>query len=942
MSPTTRPGQAIEVLGARTHNLRSISCQVPHRRVTVVTGPSGAGKSSLAFDTVYAEAQRRFVESMSTYARQFLERMERPPVEALHNILPAVALEARNSVKNARSTVGTLTEVWDVLRLLYTHLGQVSCPKGHGGVKSSAPEQAADRIAEGVAGEKVLLIADLPRPKKDANLKLTELIRQGFGRRLEDGEVVRMTPSQRWLKALDPLPLVLGRFTAQGSPSPRLAETIEEAYRLTGGRLRVVDAAAKKPDLHLGRALTCGQCGATQQRPTPALFSFNSPLGACPECQGFGRVTGIDRERVIPDPSRTLEELPIAPWNSPAYEKHYGRLFAACDEEGVPTDVPWQELSEEDQEWVWSGRGRFTSLDKFFSWVERRSYRVHMRVLLARYRAYTPCPRCDGQRLRPEALAVHLAGQTLPQLGARSIEQLRLWLREQRFSDIQQARAGHLLEQLTERLETLHRVGLDYLTLDRQGRTLSGGEAQRIQLAAALGSGLTNTLYVLDEPTIGLHPSDSRNLLELLHSLAERGNTVLVVEHDPDLILGAHHVIDLGPQAGTDGGQLLTEGPPEKVLARSDSLTAEYLGALEGRTTGRVLEPVRPYAPWDDGYPRLEIRGARANNLRGFTVEIPTRCLVAVTGLSGSGKSTLVENVLYGTHQRSQGVVDVEPGECDGLSGLDEVRELVMVDQRPLGRSSRSNPVTYVKAWDEIRKLFAAEPAAQKAGITAGHFSFNLDRGRCPECQGIGTQEVDMHFMASVQVVCEACQGHRFRPEVLRITSRGRNIYETLELTVREATEVFADRRPLFRKLEPLLEVGLGYLRLGQSTATLSGGEAQRLKLASYLGRSRKHQDRLFLFDEPSTGLHLADIHTLLRAMDGLLERGNGILVVEHSLELIAAANWIVDLGPGGGDHGGDLLFSGPIEDFLDQGESPTADELRRYLKWQRQKRKVS
>jgi excinuclease ABC subunit A len=400
-------------------------------------------------------------------------------------------------------------------------------------------------------------------------------------------------------------------------------------------------------------------------------------------------------------------------------------------------------------------------------------------------------------------------------------------------------------------------------------------------------------------------------------------------------------VIDLGPRAGTEGGRVLAEGSPEEVLAHPDSLTAEYLGALEDRERGRTLDPVRPYAPWDDDHPRLEIRGARANNLRDITVEMPTRCLVAVTGLSGSGKSTLVENVLYGTHQRAQGVVDVEPGECDGLAGLEEVRELVMVDQRPLGRSSRSNPVTYVKAWDEIRKLFAAEPAAKKAGITAGHFSFNLDLGRCPECKGIGTQEVDMHFMASVQVVCEACQGHRFRPAVLAITCRGRNIHETLELTVREATEVFADRRPLFRKLEPLLEVGLGYLRLGQSTATLSGGEAQRLKLASYLGRSRKHQDRLFLFDEPSTGLHLADIHTLLRAMGGLLERGNGVIVVEHSLELIAAANWIVDLGPGGGEHGGELLFSGPIEDFLDQGESPTADELRRYLKWRRKKGKA-
>ena len=940
MSSAPTSQDAIEVVRARTHNLKDLDCRIPHGRVTVVTGLSGAGKSSLAFDTVYAEAQRRFVESMSTYARQFLEQMERPPVEAMHNILPAVALEARNSVKNARSTVGTLTEVWDVLRLLFTHLGEVVCPNGHGPVKRHSPEQVADAIVAGEAGEKVVLLAQLPRPKKDANLKLKELIRQGYGRRWEDGEVVRMPPSQRWLKVFDPLPLVLGRFKAGGEASARLVSAVEEVYRLTGGRLQTVDASGDVAPRHFGRALTCGECGTIQPRPSPALFSFNSPLGACPTCQGFGRVTGIDRERVIPNPERSLDQRPIAPWNSPSYEDHYEDLLEAAEEEGIRLDVPYGKLSLEEQEWVWSGRGQFTNLDKFFAWVERRNYKVHMRVLLARYRAYTPCPDCGGRRLRPTALGVRFKGETLPDLGARSVEQLRNWFATQAFDAVEKARAGHLLDQLHGRLETLHRVGLDYLTLDRQARTLSGGEAQRIQLTAALGSGLTSTLYVLDEPTIGLHPTDSSRLLSLLQDLARRGNTVLVVEHDPTLIRGADHVIDLGPRAGEHGGELMAQGTVEEILANPDSLTSQYLRQGEKPTPGRD-RPGRQEGRWVEEAPRLTIRGAAANNLQGFDVELPLTDLVAVTGVSGSGKSTLVDNVLYGTFQRSRGQVDVEPGECQALEGLEQVDDLTLVDQRPLGRSSRSNPVTYLKAYDEIRKLFAATQDARRRGISAGHFSFNLDRGRCPECRGTGVQEVDMQFMASVTVTCDTCQGHRFQPDVLAVTCRGRNISETLDLTVYEAMGVFSDRDGLCRKLESLLDVGLGYLRLGQPTSTLSGGEAQRLKLASFLGRRAK-EFRVFLFDEPTTGLHLADIDLLYETFRRLTSRGQGVIVVEHSLELVARADWIVDLGPGGGVHGGELLFSGPTEEFLDRVESPTAQALREHLNWQRRPAEIS
>jgi excinuclease ABC subunit A len=928
---------SILVERARTHNLKGIDCRVPHGAVTVVTGPSGAGKSSLAFDTIFAEGQRRFVESMSTYARQFLDQMERPPVDAIHNILPAVALEAKNAVRNARSTVGTITEIHDVLRLLYTHLGELGCPRGHGPVAAFTPEEAASALVAGAVGGPFTLVARLPRPRRGADDALAELLRQGFQRRLDGEEVVRMASGDAWPARLDPLPLVLGRFPASAEATARIADTLEQAYRMTGGR---VEARGPLGVRFYSREIACPLCGEVVRRPTPALFSFNSPLGACPVCQGFGRVIGIDRERVVPDPRRTLAERPIAPWNTPAYEELYDELFAAARRRKVPLDVPWGELPEAARRWVWSGEGRFTSLDGFFEWLEQRTYKVHVRVLLARYRSYTPCPECQGTRLRPEAVAVRLAGEPLPALTARSVEQLRGWLRQRRWTPRQREVAGHLIEELTERVEVLHRVGLDYLTLDRQARTLSGGETQRIHLAAALGSGLTSTLYVLDEPTIGLHPQDSDRLLSLLRDLAARGNTVLVVEHDRTLIRGADHIIDLGPAAGEHGGRVVAEGPITAILANPESLTGRYLKErppTAARTHVARFRREQGLESLDEelgALPRVEVRGARAHNLKDVDVDFPVGVMVAVTGVSGSGKSTLVENVLYGTYQRSRGVVDVDPGECARLSGLEGLADVTLVDQRPLGRSSRSNPITYVKAYDEIRKLFAATADARVRRITAAHFSFNIDRGRCPACQGTGVTEVDMQFMAPVTVPCETCQGHRFRPEVLAVRYRGRNISEVLELTVDGALDFFADQRRLCRRLRLLADVGLGYLRLGQATSTLSGGEAQRLKLASFLDRPAAEGRRLFLFDEPTTGLHLADIDLLYHTLRRLVQRGDGVVVVEHSPDLIARADWIVDLGPGGGIHGGEVLYSGPLEPFLDHVLSPTADELRRHLKW--------
>jgi len=759
---------------------------------------------------------------------------------------------------------------------------------------------------------------------------------------------VRMEPGEKWPAKRDPLPLVLGRFTAKAATEARVLDTLEQGYRMNGGRVEARGPAGVRL---YSRELSCPVCGETARRPTPALFSFNSPLGACPECQGFGRVIGVDRERVIPDPRRSLKERPFAPWNTPAYEELYDELLAACRKRKLPLDVPWMDLPEKDREWIWSGAGNPSSLEDFFHWLEQRTYKVHVRVLLARYRSYNLCPECLGTRLQPEALAIKLEGRTLPELAALSLEQLRAWLRERPWTPRQREVAGHLLDELAERVEVLHWVGLDYLTLDRQARTLSGGETQRIHLAAALGSGLTSTLYVLDEPTIGLHPQDSEKLLSLLRDLAARGNTVLVVEHDRTLIRGADHVIDLGPAAGEHGGQVVAEGPIETILASAESLTGRYLRERPPTLARRHMARFRREQGWEtlsdelSSLPRVSVRGARAHNLKDVDVDFPLGALVAVTGVSGSGKSTLIENVVYGTYQRSRGVVDVEPGECDLLSGLEGVVDVTLVDQRPLGRSSRSNPITYIKTYDEIRKLFAATSDAKARRITPAHFSFNVDKGRCPTCEGTGITEVDMQFMAPVTVPCETCQGHRFRPEVLAVryfgkgpdgkNSRGLNISEVLDLTVEDAIVFFADQKRLARRLSLLTDVGLGYLRLGQSTSTLSGGEAQRLKLASFLDRPAAEGQRLFLFDEPTTGLHLADIDLLYQTLRRLVQRGDGVVVVEHSPDLISRSDWIIDLGPGGGIHGGELLYSGPLEGFLDHGAGPTADELRRHLRWE-------
>ncbi|MDX1630485.1 MAG: excinuclease ABC subunit UvrA [Thermoanaerobaculia bacterium] len=940
-----RPGRAelpdtaaLEVVDARTHNLKGVSCSIPHGKVTVVTGPSGAGKSSLVFDTLFAEGQRRFVESMSTYAQQFIQQLERPPVGEIRNLLPAVALEARNSVKNARSTVGTLTEIHDLLRLLFSHLGTVGCPEGHGAIRERSREELVDDLVEGEAGERFTLTAPVVRPETGADDALEELIRQGFFRVWIDGELVRLEPGAAWKKSWDPLEIVLGRYRADPEKRTRIRDALEEGFHL---REDLVIARSEGGETRfLSTDLRCPLCGEGVRRPVPPLFSFNSPLGACPTCSGFGRVMGIDGRLVIPDPGLSLEEKPIAPWNSKSRRRYYTRLRKACRERGVPLDVPWEELPEEDREWIWEGGRGFKGIQPFFDRLERKKYKMHVRVLLSRYRSYDRCPDCGGARLQPEALAVTLRGETLPELTARSVEALREWVGERGWTGEERARAGDVLDLLEERLETLHRVGVDYLTLDRTARTLSGGETQRIHLATALGSGLTGTLYALDEPTIGLHPRDAKKLLGLLRELGDRGNTVVVVEHEPVVIEGAEHVIELGPGAGEQGGERVFEGSVAEMLD-SGTLTARFMNGSGSELARRHAARYRRESGASSAGeelarkpPVLEVLGASEHNLREIDVAIPGEALVAVTGVSGSGKSTLIEDVLFEGYREWAGEVAPAPGRFREIRGLEGFDEVEMVDQSPLGRSSRSNPITYVKGYGALRKLFARTPVAEELGFTPGHFSFNVDKGRCPACKGTGEEEVDLQFLGEITVICDRCQGRRFRPEILQVRLKGKTIAEALDLTVTEALELYGDYRPLERRLEDLDRVGLGYIRLGQPTSTLSAGEAQRLKLAGFLKKRRKKSaGRLFLFDEPTTGLHLSDIALLYKAFRELIRRGDTVVVVEHQLDLISRCDWIVDLGPGGGHRGGDLLFSGPREQFLAaEIESPTREELRAHL----------
>ncbi len=911
----------IEIIGARSHNLKNIDCKIPRGKITVITGVSGSGKSTLAFDTLFAEGQRRYIESLSTYARQFLEKMDRPDVEAIHGIPPAIAIEQKNSVKNARSTVGTASEVYDHLRLLFAKIGEVFCPDCHVKVSGDTVESAVEQILSQYEGAKIFILSPVSLDQdKEKELKLRDLIKNGYYRIWERGEVLDLTglPFSE-IERRNSLSLLIDRLLPEEKERSRLSEAIQRGFQLGNGKVEVVTEQGEK--ITFNRSFSCNRCGRNFAEPEPLLFSFNSPLGACTTCQGFGRVIGIDWQKVIPDPKKTLKQKPFAPWNTPAYEDLYEYLWEACRRHRIPIQKSFEELRPDQKDILLNGKGEFIGLKGFFEWMEGKRYKVHYRVFLSKYRAYTPCPDCHNTRLKPEALNVLIAGKNVSELCDIPISDLQIFFKNLPIREFQKKVGERLLKEINDRIGFMADVGLGYLTLSRQTRTLSSGEYQRITLARSLGSALTETLYVLDEPSIGLHARDTHRLLRSLKRLREGGNTVVVVEHDPDVIRAADEIIDLGPGAGKWGGSVVFQGEIESLLRDQDSITARYL--RDGKPPPPTW-PLRKPKGW------ITIRNAREHNLKGIDVRIPLGILVCITGVSGAGKTTLVHNILY-AGAKGNGSSPFEKGAFDSIKGLEQIDDFILVDQSPIGKSLRSNSATYIKVFSEIRDLFALTREAKRYGLKPRHFSFNTEGGRCETCQGAGFQILDMQFLEDVIITCETCEGKRFRPEILKVSYRDKNISEVLNMTVDEAMTFFQAHHRILSKLQILKDVGLGYLTLGQSTNTLSGGESQRLKLAQHIGLSREGKN-LFIFDEPTTGLHMADVELLLITFQKLLSQGHSLIVIEHNLDLIRWADYIIDLGPEGGEEGGRIVAEGDLQAIMASKQSYTGQFLRQRL----------
>ena len=894
---------ALRIEGARQNNLKNISVEIPHDRLTVVTGVSGSGKSSLAFDTLFAEGQWRYIESLSTYARMFLERIDRPDVDRIEQIRPAVALEQKNPVRTARSTVGTATEIYDYLRLLYAKVGRVYCAACGAPAASHSAATIADALLAEHAGARALVTFPLPVAAGAAPAEVwAALTRRGFARVRVDDTIVDLAAPPPATLTTPEIEVVLDRVVLAADARARLVDSLETALREGGGRVTVdVVGAARRA---FTEEFRCGACGAALERPQPLLFSFNHPLGACAECKGFGNVLRYDESLVVPDRALSLGAGAVEPWTHPSGKWYQRELVRAARRAGVDLDVPWERLGERERRLVYEGEGKFPGINGFFEEIESYRYKLHVRVFLSRYRTQSPCPVCAGARLKPSALAVKVAGLTISEFTALTIERAAAALESLELTAWEAAVGREILRQLSAKLTFLLRVGLGYLTLGRQTRTLSGGEAQRINLANQLGSQLVGTLYVLDEPSIGLHARDTARLADLCRELAGAGNTVVVVEHDRAFIEAADHVIELGPGSGERGGEVVFSGSQDEFRKTTRSLTARYL-------TGRESIPA-PLAR-RTGRRHLVLTGAREHNLKDVTLRLPLGTLCVVTGVSGSGKSTLVHDTLYHAVARAFKTEFQTPGAYTALTGLEYVKGVRLIDQEPIGRTPRSNPVTYVKAFDEIRKLYAALPRAKTLGLGAGAFSFNVPGGRCESCQGDGFQKLEMYFFEDVYVSCQECEGRRYRAEVLGVKYRGKSIGDVLALTVDEAVDFFAATPALARRLRVLQDVGLGYLRLGQPATTLSGGEAQRLKIAAELA-ARASGEMLYLLDEPTTGLHLDDVKKLLQVLHRLVDTGNTVVLVEHHLDVVRAADWVIDLGPEGGEEGGEIVAEGPPE----------------------------
>jgi len=902
----------IVVRGAREHNLKNLDLDLPCGRLTVITGVSGSGKSSLAFDTLYAEGQRRYVESVSTYAKQFLERLPRPDVDAIEGLMPAVAIQQAAPARSGRSTVGTATEVHDHLRVLFARLGEVSCLGCGRPVRADSPHTIVREARAWEDGESLLVLATVPLASgMDWEEQAGHLVKAGYTRVRLGGEVLPLEPPPRLPRGATGVTVVMDRFTWRHGEEARLAEACEEAFRRGEGRLELV-RGGRGPEARSER-WECSHCGTPAVRPEPALFSFNSPLGVCPACRGFGNVLTFTADLIVPDASKSLREGALKPWAGSWRRLAWPRLEKFARAQGIPLDQPWSRLAAEQRRLLLEGGEGFRGVIPFLERRKEKSYKIGNRFLIKKYQAALPCTDCGGTRLRPEARAVRLGGRTIAEVGAMTVAEAARWLAGLEFGDTGREIAGPVLAEVGSRLRFLERVDVGYLTLDRATRTLSGGEAQRIELANALGANLADTLYVLDEPTVGLHPRDTDRLVAMLRELAGRGNTLVVVEHEPLVMRAADHIVDLGPGAGEGGGHLLYAGPGGDALATVDTDTARYL-----RGEKRVTRARRPGRPKEF----LAVRGAAHHNLKGVDARFPLGRLTAVTGVSGSGKSSLVEEVLYRAARRAlEGAAGEEPpGAHRAIEGLERLQRVALVDQSPIGRTPRSCPVTYMGAFAALREVYARQPAALARGLKEGAFSFNTPGGRCEACEGAGWVTVEMYFLADLLVPCEVCGGDRFRREVLEVRYRGVDIRQALDLTVDQAFEHFA-REPRFtRALHILRRVGLGYLKLGQPATQLSGGEAQRLKIARELSARRAPTRQggsgptLYLLDEPTVGLHFADVQRLLEVLDDLTARGDTVIVVEHNLDVIRNSDWVVDLGPEGGEAGGRLVAEGPPE----------------------------